>query len=102
MEWWTILLFFLVVLAIFFFMGIPVAFAFGLINTLMIILFIKTGGVDGALSMIASSYYYSIANFTFVCIPFFIFMGIALPFGVAGRALDVIILLCYVAASFTM
>ena len=94
MEWWTILVIFLIVLTMLFFMGIPVAFAFGLINTLMILLFIRTGGVEGALSMIASSYYYSIANFTFVCIPFFIFMGELLYHSeVAGRALDVIILL---------
>jgi len=88
MEWYSILVFIIVGILVFFASGIPVAFSFGLLN--IIGLYFFCGGLP-ALSIVGFSAVSGIANFVLVAIPMFVLMGDAITFsGMANRAFNVI------------
>lgn len=72
MAWWHALLLMIAGLLGLMATGMPVAFAFGLVNVVM--LFFVVAGV-GALQAVALSSYNSIASFVFTAIPMFLLMG---------------------------
>ncbi|MBI4186540.1 MAG: TRAP transporter large permease subunit [Chloroflexi bacterium] len=72
MEWWAILLIIAGLLLAFFASGIPVAFAFLGLN--IIGFAVWAGGLRG-LELLVPSAYDSVATFTWVAVPLFIFMG---------------------------
>ena len=72
MEWWVVLIIIGGVLLSLFLSGIPVAFAFLILN--IIGLMVWMGGVE-SISLLIPSAFRSIGIFTLVAIPLFIFMG---------------------------
>lgn len=89
MEWWAILGIFFGVLIVLFALGVPVAFAFGVANVIMIFLFVAEGWELDPFFAIARSAFYSLSSFTLIAVPLFIFIGEVLyDTGVANVALD--------------
>ncbi|MBW2028012.1 MAG: TRAP transporter large permease subunit [Deltaproteobacteria bacterium] len=87
MEWWVILLFLIGGLLFFLALGLPIAFAFLLINFIGAYLFM--GGTDG-LSLSVQQIFTSLVSFSLAPIPLFVFMGeLMLHSGMAKRTLDV-------------
>ena len=87
MEWWEILLFLIGGLIFFLALGLPIAFAFLLINFIGAYIFM--GGMDG-LSLSVQQIFTSLVSFSLAPIPLFIFMGeLMLHSGMAKRTLDV-------------
>jgi len=71
-EWWQVILLMFVGLMALMATGMPIAFAFGVLNVVM--LFFLVGGT-GALQAIALSSYSSVASFAFTALPMFLLMG---------------------------
>ena len=87
MEWWVILLFLIGGLIFFLALGLPIAFAFLLINFIGAYFFM--GGLDG-LSLSVQQIFTSLVSFSLAPIPLFVFMGeLMLHSGMARRTLDV-------------
>ena len=87
MEWWAILLFLIGGLIFFLALGVPIAFAFLLINFIGAYIFM--GGVGG-LNAATQQIFTSLVSFALAPIPLFIFMGeLMLHSGMAKRTLDV-------------
>ena len=87
MEWWVILLFLIGGLIFFLALGLPIAFAFLLINFIGAYIFM--GGLDG-LSLSVQQIFTSLVSFALAPIPLFVFMGeLMLHSGMARRTLDV-------------
>lgn len=87
MEWWVILLFLIGGLIFFLALGLPIAFAFLLINFIGAYIFM--GGLDG-LSLSVQQIFTSLVSFSLAPIPLFIFMGeLMFHSGMAKRTLDV-------------
>ena len=87
MEWWVILLFLIGGLIFFLALGLPIAFAFLLINFIGAYIFM--GGLDG-LSLSVQQIFTSLVSFSLAPIPLFVFMGeLMLHSGMAKRTLDV-------------
>lgn len=87
MEWWTILCFLIGGLMFFLALGIPIAFSFLLINFIGAYFFM--GGLNG-LSLAVQQMYTSLAHFSLLPIPLFIFMGeLMLHSGMAKNTLNV-------------
>lgn len=72
MEWWVILIILAGLLTVLLLSGIPVAFAFLVLNIIGFAVWV--GGTDG-LKLLVPSAYDSIAVFTWIAVPLFIFMG---------------------------
>ena len=72
MEWWVTLILLWALLVGFFFTGIPVAFAFIIMN--IIGLYVWAGGAS-SFTLIAPSMFNTLSNFILVPIPLFILMG---------------------------
>lgn len=88
MEWQLALLLMLGLLCLFMAMGLPVAFAFFGVNIVGAIVFL---GGEAGLGQLARGAFASLANFTLVPIPLFLFMGeVLFHTGVAFRAIDAI------------
>jgi tripartite ATP-independent transporter DctM subunit len=87
MEWWTILMFLIGGLIFFLALGLPIAFAFLLINFIGAYVFM--GGMDG-LNLCVQQIFTSLVSFSLAPIPLFVFMGeLMLHSGMAKRTLDV-------------
>jgi tripartite ATP-independent transporter DctM subunit len=87
MEWWMTLSFLLGGLIFFLALGLPIAFAFLLINFIGAYIFM--GGLSG-LSLSVQQIFTSLVSFSLAPIPLFIFMGeLMLHSGMAKRTLDV-------------
>ena len=87
MEWWVILLFLIGGLIFFLALGLPIAFAFLLINFIGAYIFM--GGLNG-LSLSVQQIFTSLVSFSLAPIPLFVFMGeLMLHSGMAKRTLDV-------------
>lgn len=87
MEWWGYLLFLIMGLLVFFAIGLPVAFAFLLINIIGIVLFM---GGPSSLFQLILNIYASIATFVLSPVLMFILMGeILFHARMAYRAMDV-------------
>jgi tripartite ATP-independent transporter DctM subunit len=87
MEWWVILLFLIGGLIFFLALGLPIAFAFLLINFIGAYIFM--GGLNGV-SLSVQQIFTSLVSFSLAPIPLFIFMGeLMLHSGMAKRTLDV-------------
>lgn len=85
MDWWIVLLAITGVLMVTFLSGIPVAFAFLVVNFLGIFYFMGTAGFE----MLILSIFGSLTKFTLAPVPLFIFMGaIIFHSGMAIRVLD--------------
>ncbi len=86
MEWWLVLIILLGGLLFLFFIGVPVAFAFMVIN--IIGFFIFGGGEPGIISLILSMYA-SVTKFILLPIPLFILMGeVMFLSGIAYNMMD--------------
>ena len=86
MEWWQVLLLMFAVLGVLMATGIPIAFAFGVLN--MVLLFFLVGGT-GALQAVALSSYGSVATFAFTALPMFLLMGtVVMHSGLAALAIN--------------
>ncbi len=72
MEWWLFLILFLAGLMFLLALGMPVAFAFMVVNVIAAMLYI---GVSTGPNMLQRQMFRSLATFTLAPIPFFIFMG---------------------------
>ena len=87
MEWWAILMFLIGGLIFFLLLGVPIAFAFLLINFIGAYIFM--GGLNG-LSLSVQQMFTSLVSFSLAPIPLFVFMGeLMLHSGMAKRTLDV-------------
>ncbi len=87
MEWWSTLIFLLGGLIFFLTLGLPIAFAFLLINVIGAYLFM--GGLDGV-NLAVQQIFTSLVSFSLAPIPLFVFMGeLMLHSGMAKRTLDV-------------
>jgi tripartite ATP-independent transporter DctM subunit len=71
MEWWVILLFFILGLLLFLMAGFPVAFSFFLMDLLGIIIFMGKAGLEN----VTLNVYSSVATFALAPVPMFILMG---------------------------
>jgi len=88
MEWWAYMAFFFGGLGVLLLMGLPVAFAFTLINIIGVYLF---WGGDIGLSQLVLSIDSSISTFVLVPVPMFILMGtVMFHSGVAYKMIDVL------------
>lgn len=88
MEWWLVLILFIGLLLLLLATGMPVAFAFILINIFGSILFL--GGAIGLRQMMLSIFN-GLTTFTLAPIPLFVFMGeILFHSGMAIKTLDVL------------
>jgi tripartite ATP-independent transporter DctM subunit len=88
MEWWVLLCFFFGGLAVLLLCGLPVAFAFMLVNLVGVYIF--WGGATGAQQLILSIDS-SVSTFVLVPLPMFILMGtVMFHSGVAYRLIDVL------------
>ncbi len=88
MEWWLLILFLIGGLLVLLAIGLPIAFAFLVIN--FIGAFVFMGGAKG-LSLATQQMFTSLTTFTLAPIPLFIFMGeLMLHSGMAMRTLDVL------------
>jgi tripartite ATP-independent transporter DctM subunit len=87
MEWWVILLFLIGGLIFFLVLGLPIAFAFLLVNFIGAYLFM--GGLNGV-NLAVQQIFTSLVSFSLAPIPLFVFMGeLMLHSGMAKRTLDV-------------
>ena len=87
MEWWVTLTFLIGGLIFFLALGLPIAFAFLLINFIGAYIFM--GGLDGV-SLSVQQIFTSLVSFSLAPIPLFVFMGeLMLHSGMAKRTLDV-------------
>jgi tripartite ATP-independent transporter DctM subunit len=87
MEWWATLTFLIGGLIFFLALGLPIAFAFLLINFIGAYIFM--GGLDGV-SLSVQQIFSSLVSFSLAPIPLFVFMGeLMLHSGMAKRTLDV-------------
>lgn len=87
MAWWATLMFLIGGLIFFLALGLPIAFAFLLINFIAAYLFM--GGLDGV-SLSVQQIFTSLVSFSLAPIPLFVFMGeLMLHSGMAKRTLDV-------------
>jgi len=87
MEWWAILLFFIGGLVALLLLGLPIAFAFLLVDLLGIIWFMGPLG----LHQITLQIFSSLATFTLAPIPLFILMGeLMFHSGIAYQTIDVL------------
>lgn len=87
MEWWATLMFLIGGLLFFLALGLPIAFAFLLVN--FIASYIFMGGLDGV-SLSVQQIFSSLVSFSLAPIPLFVFMGeLMLHSGMAKRTLDV-------------
>src|SRR3989442_10335650 len=85
MEWWQVLLVMFLGLGALMATGMPIAFAFGVLNMVLLLVFIGAN----ALQAIAISSFSSIAAFAFTALPFFILMGeVILHSGLATLAIE--------------
>ena len=90
MEWWALAAIYFGGLILFFALGVHVAIAFAIMNIVMIFFFVGEVGA-GPFLMIATSAFRSVSSFTFIAVPFFIFLGeLALRTGLATLAIDAI------------
>jgi tripartite ATP-independent transporter DctM subunit len=88
MEWYTILLLLFSGMVLLLLTGLPVAFAFLVVN--MVAAYFFLGGLAGSMS-IATDIFSSITTFTLLPVPFFIFLGeIIFHTGVGLQAIEVI------------
>jgi tripartite ATP-independent transporter DctM subunit len=88
MEWYTILLLLFSGMVLLLLTGLPVAFAFLVVN--MVAAYFFLGGLAGLMS-IATDIFSSITTFTLLPVPFFIFLGeIIFHTGVGLQAIEVI------------
>lgn len=86
MDWWFIFVVFFGSLAFLLFLGVPIAFAFLVLNVVGAVLYL--GGADG-IGQVVRNGAASITNFSLTPIPFFILMGeVLLRSGVALKAID--------------
>ena len=86
MEWWFILILIFCAMVFLFLIGVPVAFAFLLINIIGFYLF--AGGEHGVIQLILSLYA-SVTKFTILPVPLFILMGeVMFQSGVAHHMMD--------------
>lgn len=86
MEWWLILILIFCAMVSLFLIGVPVAFAFLLINIVGFYLF--AGGEAGLIQLILSLYA-SVTKFTILPVPLFILMGeVMFQSGVANNMMD--------------
>lgn len=86
MEWWLVLILVFCSMVVLFLIGVPVAFAFLLINIIGFYLF--AGGEAGILQLILSVYD-SVTKFTILPVPLFILMGeVMFRSGVAHHMMD--------------
>ncbi len=86
MEWWLILILVFCGMVVLFLIGVPVAFAFLLINVIGFYMF--AGGEAGILQLILSVYD-SVTKFTILPVPLFILMGeVMFRSGVANHMMD--------------
>ena len=72
MEWWAVLLTIIGMLIVFFLSGLPVAFAFLLLNVVGTLIWM--GGPD-KLYLIAASVVSNIGNFSLAAVPLYILLG---------------------------
>lgn len=88
MEWWTFLIYFFAGLTGLMMLGVPVAFAFMLVNMLGV--YFLWGGVSG-FSQLVLSIDSSISTFMLVPVPMFILMGsVMFHSGIAPRMIEVL------------
>ena len=88
MEWWLVLLLMFAGLVVLMATGMPIAFAFGVLN--VVLLYLLVGGV-GALQAVALSSYGSVASFSFTALPMFLLMGTVVMYsGLATLAINAI------------
>ncbi|HEY7554608.1 MAG TPA: TRAP transporter large permease subunit [Candidatus Binatia bacterium] len=88
LDWWEVLIMMFATLGLLMASGMPIAFAFGVLN--VVLLYFLVGGV-GALQAIALSSFSSVGNFSFIALPLFVFMGeLVLHSGLATLAIDAI------------
>ena len=88
MEWWQVLLLMFVGLVAVMATGMPIAFAFGVLNVVMLFLFV--GGI-GPLQAVALSSFSSVATFAFSALPMFLLMGTVVMYsGLATLAIEAI------------
>lgn len=86
MEWWMILSAIFVSLFFLFVIGIPIGFAFLLVN--MVSVFLLWGGFSG-LEQMMLSVFRSVTNFNMLPVPLFILMGeLIFNSGIAAKSLD--------------
>jgi tripartite ATP-independent transporter DctM subunit len=86
MEWWMIILAIFVSLFFLFAIGIPIGFAFLLVN--MVSVFLFWGGFSG-LEQMMLSVFRSVTNFNMLPVPLFILMGeLIFNSGIAANSLD--------------
>jgi len=87
MEWWIVIIILFVAFIILLSTGLPVAFAFGIINVAAVLVFFH-GGID-ALSAIALGAYDSVSSFVYIAVPLFILMGsVMMHTGLATTAIS--------------
>jgi len=87
-EWWQVLLLMFVGLVAVMATGMPIAFAFGVLNVVMLFLFV--GGI-GPLQAVALSSFSSVATFAFSALPMFLLMGTVVMYsGLATLAIEAI------------
>src|SRR5687768_16520387 len=88
MDWISSLVLLLGLLVLFMGIGLPVVFAFFLVNVVGAIVFL--GGEPGLIQMVRNSQV-SVAQFALIPIPLFVFMGeILYRTGLAERAIDAV------------
>jgi tripartite ATP-independent transporter DctM subunit len=86
LEWWEVLVIMFSTLGVLMISGMPIAFAFGVLN--IVLLYSLVGGV-GALQAIALSSFSSVGNFSFIALPLFVLMGeLVLHTGLATLAIN--------------
>jgi len=86
MEWWLILLMIFGGFVLLMSIGMPVAFAFTVVNLIGALIFWQ-----GDVGQLVMSVYDSVANFAFLPVPLFVLMGeIMFQSGIAARMLDVL------------
>ena len=86
MEWWLILLVIFCCMVFLFLLGVPVAFAFLLINIVGFYIF---GGGEAGVRQLILSLYASVTKFTILPLPLFILMGeVMFQSGIARNMMD--------------
>lgn len=73
MEWWIVILALFGGFVLLLLTGLPIAFAFGILNVAAILLLV--GGGTEALILVAISSYESVSSFAYIAVPLFILMG---------------------------
>lgn len=88
MEWWALAAIYFGGLLVLLFLSVPVAVSFLIINLVMIFFFVGEMGKQPFI-IVAISSFRSIQSFTFIALPFFIFLGdIIVRSGVVSDAMD--------------